>query len=95
MIFWQFFRKGWDGHALLVQPFISAHRKWPEMVVPASTNQLKQCGILRKVISNLVLMVGNRIKSTIAFAFLVFETVFDFDVECIVSNICHMRWMMS
>ena len=26
--------------ALLVQPSISAHRKWPEMVVSASTNQV-------------------------------------------------------
>ena len=40
MPFWQFFRKGWDGHALLVQPSISAHRKWPEMIVSASTNQV-------------------------------------------------------
>ena len=31
---------GWIGHALLVQPSISAHRKWPEMVVSASTNQV-------------------------------------------------------
>ena len=40
---WQFSRKrliGWIGHALLVQPSISAHWKWPEMVVSASTNQL-------------------------------------------------------
>ena len=43
MAFWQFLRNcliGWIGHALLVQPFISAHRKWPEMVVSASTNQI-------------------------------------------------------
>ena len=31
---------GWIGHALLVQPSISAHRKWPEMVVSGSTNQV-------------------------------------------------------
>ena len=31
---------GWIGHALLVQPSISVHGKWPEMVVLASTNQL-------------------------------------------------------
>ena len=31
---------GWIGHALLVQPSISAHKKWPEMVVSASTNQV-------------------------------------------------------
>ena len=31
---------GWIGQALLVQPSISANRKWPEMVVSASTNQL-------------------------------------------------------
>ena len=43
MPFWQFLRNwliGWIGHALLVQPSISAHRKWPEMVVSASTNQV-------------------------------------------------------
>ena len=43
MPFWQFLRIwliGWIGHALLVQPSISAHRKWPEMVVSASTNQV-------------------------------------------------------
>ena len=43
MTFWQFFRNwriGWIGHALSVQPSISAHRKWPEMVVSASTNQV-------------------------------------------------------
>ena len=33
--FWQFYQKS----ALLVQPSISAHRKWPEMVESASTNQ--------------------------------------------------------
>ena len=41
--FWQFLRNwliGWIGHALLVQSSISAHRKWPEMVVSASTNQV-------------------------------------------------------
>ena len=31
---------GWIGHALLVQPSISAHWKWSEMVVSASTNQV-------------------------------------------------------
>ena len=31
---------GWIGLALLVQPSISAHRKWPEIVVLASTNQV-------------------------------------------------------
>jgi hypothetical protein len=31
---------GWIVNALLVQPSISAHRKWPEMVVSASTNQV-------------------------------------------------------
>ena len=40
MPFWQFFREGRDGHALLVQPSIFAHRKWPKMVVSASTNQV-------------------------------------------------------
>ena len=43
MPFWQFFRNwliGWIGHALLVQPSISDHRKWPEMVVSAFTNQV-------------------------------------------------------
>ena len=30
---------GWIWPALLVQPSISAHRKWPEMVESASTNQ--------------------------------------------------------
>ena len=43
MPFWKFFRNwliGWICHALLVQPSICAHRKWPEMVVSASTNQL-------------------------------------------------------
>ena len=44
MPFWQFYQKnrpiGWIGHALWVQPSISAHRKWPEMVVSASTNQV-------------------------------------------------------
>ena len=29
-----------NGHALLVQPYISAHRKWPEMVLSAFTNQV-------------------------------------------------------
>ena len=41
--FWQFFRNrliGWIAHALLVQASISAHRKWPEMVVSTSTNQI-------------------------------------------------------
>ena len=43
MPFWQFYQKSadWlDWPALLVQPSISAHRKWPEMVVSASTNQV-------------------------------------------------------
>ena len=43
VLFWQFFRNWlicWIGHALLVQPSISAHRKWPEMVVSAFTNQV-------------------------------------------------------
>ena len=43
MPFWQFLRNwliGWIGHALLVQPSISAHRKWPEMVASAFTNQV-------------------------------------------------------
>ena len=40
MPFWQFFKEGWDGCVLLVQPSISAHRKWPEMVVSASTDQV-------------------------------------------------------
>ena len=40
MPFWLFFREGWDGHALLMQPSISPHRKWPEMAVSASTNQV-------------------------------------------------------
>ena len=43
MPFWQFLRNwliGWIGHALLVQPSISAHKKWPKMVVSASTNQV-------------------------------------------------------
>ena len=43
MPFWQFYQKlaNWlDWPALLVQPSISAHRKWPEMVVSASTNQV-------------------------------------------------------
>ena len=43
MPFWQFYQKSanWlDWPALLVQPSISAHRKWPEMVVLASTNQV-------------------------------------------------------
>ena len=31
---------GLDWPALLVQPSIFAHRKWPEMVVSASTNQV-------------------------------------------------------
>ena len=41
--FWQFYQKSanWlDWPALLVQPSISAHRKWQEMVVSASTNQV-------------------------------------------------------
>ena len=43
MPFWQFYQKlaSWlDWPAVLVQPSISAHRKWPEMVVSASTNQV-------------------------------------------------------
>ena len=43
MPFWQFLRNwplDWIAHALLVQPSISACRKWPEMVVSASTNQV-------------------------------------------------------
>ena len=43
MPFWQCYQKlaDWlDWPALLVQPSISAHRKWPEMVVSASTNQV-------------------------------------------------------
>ena len=43
MTFWQFYQKwaDWlDWPALLVQPSISTHRKWPEMVVSASTNQV-------------------------------------------------------
>ena len=43
MPFWQFYQKSadWlDWPALLVQLSISAHRKWPEMVVSASTNQV-------------------------------------------------------
>ena len=43
MPFWQFYQKSadrLDWPALLVQPSISAHRKWPEMVVSASTNQV-------------------------------------------------------
>ena len=43
MPFWQFYQKSadWlDWPALLVQPSISAHRKWQEMVVSASTNQV-------------------------------------------------------
>ena len=43
MPFWQFYQKSadWlDWPALLVQPSISAHRKWPEMVVSASINQV-------------------------------------------------------
>ena len=28
------------GHALLVQPPISAHRKWPEIAVSGSTKQV-------------------------------------------------------
>ena len=31
---------GCIGHALLVEPFISTHRKWLEMVVSASINQV-------------------------------------------------------
>ena len=43
MPFWQIYQKsadwlGWP--ALIVQPSISAHRKWPEIVVSASTNQV-------------------------------------------------------
>ena len=43
MPFWQFYQKSanWlDWPALLVQPSISAHRKWQKMVVSASTNQV-------------------------------------------------------
>ena len=43
MPFWQFLINwliGWIGHALLMQPSISVHRKWPEMIVSASTNQV-------------------------------------------------------
>ena len=43
MPFWQFYQKSadWlDWPALLVQPSISAHRKWQEMVVSASTNEV-------------------------------------------------------
>ena len=43
MPFWQFYQKSadWlDWPAWLVQPSISAHRKWPEIVVLASTNQV-------------------------------------------------------
>ena len=43
MSFYQFLRNwliDWIGRALLVQPTISAHRKWREMVVSASTNQI-------------------------------------------------------
>ena len=37
---WQKLANWLDWPALLVQPSISAHRKWPEMVVSASTNQV-------------------------------------------------------
>ena len=43
MPFWQFYQKSadcLDWPALLVQLSISAHRKWPEMVVSVSTNQV-------------------------------------------------------
>ena len=37
MPFWQFLRNWPIGYALIVQPSISAHRKWPEMVASVWT----------------------------------------------------------
>ena len=42
MPFWQFFRKGWDGRALLVQPSKSNRRNWKFLFVLGSCEYLER-----------------------------------------------------
>ena len=42
MPFWQFFRKGWDGRALLVRPSKMHHRMWKNLFVLGADEYLKR-----------------------------------------------------
>ena len=51
MPFWQFFRKGWDGRALLVQPSKSNHSIWKILFVLGSYEYLERLeGTVRDII---------------------------------------------
>ena len=60
MPFWQFFRKGWDGRALLVRPSKTHHRIWKIIFVLSAHEYLERLeGKIRKYLSCFVKIFKN------------------------------------